>query len=207
MQSIISFLHQGGFVMWPLLLCLVITIGIGLERAITFRRFTSQHPEDLLEDIRKAYNAHDNGKAALGVCVEANTPFSRIYARGLKNVGRPADSMDLAMAHEATNEIPLLENYLVGLKTIVGIAPLLGLLGTIAGMIISFKEVSMHGLASPTSVMKGVAEALVSTFTGIAIAIIALVLYNYYSGLVKKVVEDIEYYGTELTNFVTGRIV
>jgi len=203
MNAIVNFLHQGGFVMWPLLICMVITIGIGLERTIAFRRFTALHPEDLLDEIKQHYKAEDGGKAALKVCQETHTPFARVFARGLKNVGRPADSIDLAMAHEAGNEIPDLESYLVGLKTIVGIAPLLGLLGTI----ISFKEVAAHGLASPTSVMRGVAEALVSTFTGIVIAIVALILYNYFSGLVKKVIEDIEYYGTELTNFVTGRIV
>jgi len=73
-------------------------------------------------------------------------------------------------------------------------------------MIISFKEVSLHGLSSPTAVMQGVSEALVSTATGIGIAVIALIMYNYFSSLVKKFIEDLEYYGTELTNYITGRI-
>ena len=112
----------------------------------------------------------------------------------------------MAMSQEAANEIPALENYLLGLRTIISIAPLLGLLGTIAGMITSFKEISRSGLSSPTAVMGGVSEALVSTATGIGIAVIGLVFYNYFGNLVKRFVEDMEYYGTELTNFLTGRV-
>jgi biopolymer transport protein ExbB len=206
MTNVMSFLHQGGWVMWPLLILFVITIGIILERAVTFRKIVSVNPEDLLDEIKESYATEDGAKKAMAVAEEVKTPFGRIFLRGLKNASRPADTIDLAMSQEAGNEIPILENYLPGLKTIVGIAPLLGLLGTIAGMIISFKEVAAHGLSSPTAVMSGVSEALVSTATGIGIAIIALIFYNYYASLVKKVIEDIEYYGGELTNFITGRV-
>jgi len=181
--------------MWPLLILFVVTIGIVLERAVTFRRMFAVDPEELLEEVK-----------GIELLTDVKTPFARIFTRGLKNSARPADNIDLAMSQEAGNEIPTMENYLPGLKTIVGIAPLLGLLGTIAGMILSFKEVATHGLSSPTAVMGGVAEALVSTATGIGIAIIALIFYNYNASLVKKTVEDIEYYGAELTNFLTGRV-
>jgi biopolymer transport protein ExbB len=207
MNNVMTFLHQGGWVMWPLLILFVLTIGIVLERAITFRRMFAIDPDQLLEEVKEAYSADDDGKKAIELLEAEKTPFARIFLRGIKNATRPPDSIDLAMSQEAGNEIPTLENYLPGLKTIVGIAPLLGLLGTIAGMIISFKEVAAHGLSSPTAVMSGVSEALVSTATGIGIAIIALVFYNYFASLVKKTVEDIEYYGAELTNFLTGRYV
>jgi biopolymer transport protein ExbB len=94
---------------------------------------------------------------------------------------------------------------LLGLRTIITISPLLGLLGTIAGMIYSFKQVAASGLSSPTAVMGGVSEALVSTATGIGICVISLIFYNYFGNLIKRFVEDMEYYGTELTNFLTGR--
>jgi biopolymer transport protein ExbB len=207
MNNVLAFLHQGGWVMWPLLILFVLTIGIVFERAITFKKMFAVDPEELLEEVKSAYSAEDGGKKAIDLLSEAKTPFARIFTRGIKNAAKPADNIDLAMSQEAGNEIPTMENYLPGLKTIVGIAPLLGLLGTIAGMIISFKEVASHGLSSPTAVMSGVSEALVSTATGIGIAIIALIFYNYFASLVKKTIEDIEYYGAELTNFLTGRIV
>ena len=206
MQNILDFFRQGGAVMWPLIVCLIVTIGIILERCYTYRKMASYDPEGLLEEIREVHNQHQDVKKTLAHLEKIDTPFGRIFARGVRNADKTPDTMDLAMSQEASNELPILENYLTGLKTIVGIAPLLGLLGTIAGMIYSFKEVAAHGLASPTSVMRGVAESLVSTATGIGIAILALVFYNYFGSLVRKFMEDLEYYGGELTNLITGRI-
>ena len=206
MNAFVTYLHQGGFMMYPLILCSILAIGIILERAFTFRKATAIDPEELLEEIKQSYKPGDHGAAAARLMEDAKTPYARIFARGLKNADRSAETIDLAMSQEAANEIPALENYLPGLRTIISIAPLLGLLGTIAGMIASFKEVARSGLSSPTAVMGGVSEALVSTATGIGVAVIGLIFYNYFGNLVKRFVEDMEYYGTELTNFLTGRV-
>ena len=206
MNAFVTYLHQGGFMMYPLILCSVLAIGIILERAYTFRKATAIDPEELLEEIKQTYKPGDHGAAAARLMEDAKTPYSRIFARGLKNADRPAEAIDMAMSQEAANEIPSLENYLPGLRTIITICPLLGLLGTIAGMIASFKEVARSGLSSPTAVMGGVSEALVSTATGISIAVVGLIFHNYFGNLVKRFVEDMEYYGSELTNFLTGRV-
>lgn len=205
MNAFLTYLHQGGFMMYPLILCSILAIGIILERAYTFRKATSVDPEELLEEIKQTYKPGDVREAAK-LLEDAKTPYSRIFARGLKNADRSAEAIDMAMSQEAANEIPPLENYLSGLRTIVTICPLLGLLGTIAGMIASFKEVARSGLSSPTAVMGGVSEALVSTATGISIAVVGLIFHNYFGNLVKRFVEDMEYYGSELTNFLTGRV-
>ena len=205
MNALTTYLHQGGFMMYPLILCSIIAIGIILERAYTFRKATALDPETLLEEIKEAYNK-ENATAAIKVMEGDNTPYSRIFARGLKNADRSPEMIELAMTQEAANEIPPLENNLLGLKTIITVSPLLGLLGTIAGMIYSFKEVAASGLSSPTAVMGGVSEALVSTATGIGVAVIAVVFYNYYGNLIKRFQEDMDYYGAELTNFLSGRV-
>lgn len=205
MNALIQYLHQGGFMMYPLILCSIVAIGIILERAWTFRKATAVDPDDLLEEVRTTYRKEDNGAAAVKLLEETPTPFARIFIRGLKNAGREPEAIDMAMSQEAANEVPILENYLVGLRTIITVSPLLGLLGTIAGMIASFKQVAATGLNSPTAVMAGVSEALVSTATGIGVAVISLIFYNYFGNLVKRFIEDFEYYGTELTNFLTGR--
>jgi biopolymer transport protein ExbB len=205
MNALVTYLHQGGFMMYPLILCSIVAIGIILERAYTFRKSTAIDPEDLLDEIRESYTK-DNPDAAIQLMESAKTPYARIFARGLKNAERAPEMIELAMTQEAANEVPILENYLVGLKTIITVSPLLGLLGTIAGMIYSFKQVASSGLSSPTAVMSGVSEALVSTATGIAVAVISLVFYNYFANLVKRFVEDMDYYGAELTNFLSGRI-
>ena len=205
MNAITTYLHQGGFMMYPLILCSVLAIGIILERGYTFRRATRIDPEELLEEIKQSYKPGDPALAEK-LMQDAHTPYARIFARGLKNAGRSPEAIDMAMSQEAANEIPALENYLPGLRTIITISPLLGLLGTIAGMIYSFKQVASSGLSSPTAVMSGVSEALVSTATGIGVAVIGLIFHNYFGNLVKRFVEDMEYYGNELTNFLTGRI-
>ena len=205
MNALMNYLHQGGLMMYPLIICSVVAIGIILERSWTFRKATMIDPEELLDEVKGAYRSEDKGAAAIKLLEEAHTPFARIFIRGIKNADRPAENIDMAMSQEAANEIPILENYLVGLRTIITVTPLLGLLGTIAGMIASFKSVAAAGLSSPTAVMSGVSEALVSTATGIGIAVIALCFYNYFGNLVKRFVEDFEYYGTELTNLLTGR--
>lgn len=205
MNALVSYLHQGGFMMYPLILCSIIAIGIVLERSWTFRKATAIDPEELLDEVRDAYRKEDKGAAAIKMLESTPTPFARIFIRGLKNADREPEAIDMAMSQEAANEVPILENYLVGLRTIITVSPLLGLLGTIAGMISSFKTVAAAGLNSPTAVMSGVSEALVSTATGIGVAVIALCFYNYFGNLVKRFVEDFEYYGTELTNFLTGR--
>lgn len=205
MNALKDYLHEGGFMMYPLIICSILAIGIILERAWTFRKATSIDPEELLDDIKSSYQSGDTTNATR-MMEQANTPYARIFTRGLKNYGRSPEAIEMAMQQEAANEIPTLENYLPGLRTIVTISPLLGLLGTIAGMIRSFKQVAATGLSSPTAVMGGVSEALVSTATGIAIAVIGLIAYNYFGNLVKRFVEDMEYYGNELTNFLTGRI-
>jgi len=206
MNDLMRYLHQGGLMMYPLILCSVVAVGIILERAWTFRKATAVDPDELLEEVRGAYKKEDGGAAASKLLEEARTPFARIFIRGLKNSSRGPEAMDLAMSQEAANEIPTLENNLLGLRTIITISPLLGLLGTIAGMISSFKQVAAAGLSSPQAVMGGVSEALVSTATGIGIAVVGLIFYNYFGNLVKRFVEDLEFYGNELTNFVTERV-
>ncbi|MDQ2801097.1 MAG: MotA/TolQ/ExbB proton channel family protein [Armatimonadota bacterium] len=205
MNAFLTYLHQGGFMMYPLIACSILAIGIILERAWTFRKATSVDPETLLEEIKEAYRPGDVSGASK-LMEDAHTPFGRIFARGLKNADRSPEAIDMAMSQEAANEVPHLENYLPGLRTIITISPLLGLLGTIAGMIASFKQVAAGGLSSPTAVMGGVSEALISTATGISVAVVGLIFHNYFGNLVKRFVEDMEYYGTELTNFLTGRV-
>ncbi|MCW3059883.1 MAG: MotA/TolQ/ExbB proton channel family protein [Capsulimonas sp.] len=206
MNSFLTYMHQGGVMMYPLILCAIVAIGIILERMIAFRKASAVDPEVLLDDVRDATKSGDYA-AAIRHMETFKTPLARIMISGLRNADRSPEAMEIAMAHEAASELPALENYLLGLKTIITIAPLLGLLGTIAGMISSFKQVAAGGLSSPTAVMSGVSESLISTATGIVVATAAVIFYNYFSNLIKRFVEDLEYYGDELTNLVTDRVV
>ncbi len=207
MSAILTFIKNGGFMMYPLIASSIALVAIVIERAISLRR-AAVDGDALMEMVKATYKdgSDANVAQAKSACEGFGGPVGRMFARGLKNARRPADAIEMAMEQEAANETPALEANLPILRTIVNIAPLLGLLGTIAGMIQSFRAASQHGLSNPTEVLGGISEALISTATGITLAVIGFIFYNYYTNLSRKIVDDMEYYGAELVNFLTGRV-
>ena len=203
MGGVVEFIQKGGFMMYPLVFCSILLLALIVERAITLRKATTD-AEGLLEEIEAAYAPGDDPARAIEIA-QGGGMIGRVFARGLKNHRRDADAIEMAMELEAANETPALEANLPIIRTIVNIGPLLGLLGTIAGMITSFKAASQQGLSNPTAVLGGISEALTSTATGITLAVVGFVASNYFANLVRKIVEDVEYYGAELVNHMTGR--
>jgi len=191
--------------MYPLIFCSIVLIAVAIERFITLKK-SNVDGDELLDEVKTLYNGGRDPAEAITFCEKRGGPIGRMFARGLRNYKRPADSIEMAMEQEAANEQPTLDANLPIIKTIVNIAPLLGLLGTIAGMIGSFRAASQVGLSNPTAILGGIAEALISTATGITLAIIGFMLYNYFANQSKKIVEDMEYYGAEFVNFLTGRL-
>ncbi len=207
MSAVLTFIKNGGVMMYPLIICSIALIAIVLERFISLRK-ASVDGDALLEAVRSAYKPGVTASSdeATAICMKAGGPVGRMFARGLKNASRSADAIEMALEQEAANEQPALEANLPVLKTIINIAPLLGLLGTIAGMITSFRAASQTGLSNPTQVLGGISEALISTATGISLAVLGFIFYNYFANVSKKLIEDMEYYGAELVNYLTGRI-
>ena len=207
MNSVLTFIRNGGVMMYPLILCSIVMIALIVERAITLRK-ASVDGDALLDEIKSVRPAgpEPDNTQAMALCQSTGGPLGRMFARGLRNAHRNADAIEMAMEQEAANETPQLEANLPVIKTIINIAPLLGLLGTIAGMISSFRAASQQGLSNPTAVLGGISEALISTATGITLAVVGFIFFNYYSNLTRKIVEDMEYYGAELVNYLTGRI-
>ncbi len=205
-MNVVDFIKNGGVMMYPLIIASIVLIALGIERFISLRK-ASVDNDAMLEGVKAAYTpgASDTA-AATKVCQDFGGPVSRMFVRGLKNAHRPADSIEMAMEQEAANELPQLEANLPMIKTIVNIAPLLGLLGTIAGMITSFQAAAKSGLSNPTQVLGGISEALISTATGITLAVIGFIFFNYFANQSKKIVEDMEFYGAEFVNYVTGRL-
>jgi biopolymer transport protein ExbB len=205
MSSVLDFIKNGGVMMYPLILASIVLIAIIIERAIAMRK-ASKDGDALLEEVKAAYKSPSDAAKTVALSEKFGGPLGRMFARGIKNAHRSADAIEMAMEQEAANETPALEAYLPVMKTIVNIAPLLGLLGTIAGMISSFRAAAHSGLSNPTQVLGGISEALISTATGITLAIVGFIFYNYFANQSKKIVEDMEYYGAELVNFLTGRL-
>lgn len=204
MNGFSEYLQRGGVMMYPLLICSALLLCIAIERAIVLRKSTTD-PEELFDEIRELFQPGQDPSKAIEFA-EKRGSLGRIFARGLRNSTRNADAIEMAMEQEAASETPTLEANLPIIRTIVNISPLLGLLGTIAGMIASFRSASQHGLSNPTEILGGISEALISTATGISLAVVGFIFYNYFANLVRKAIEDIEFYGAELVNYMTGRL-
>ena len=190
-----SMLMHGGWMMVPLALCSLVSLTIIIERFLYFRRLgngggNGGGAEQVLELVHK-------GKVPEGQKLAQTSPLPalRVLAAGLAHPGDPVKAMEAA----GVSQYAAMKRGLPALDTIVTLAPLLGLLGTIIGMINSFQimaAVSAGG--SPHAVTGGVAEALICTATGIAIAVITLIPYNYFMSRVEQESESIEQYATQL---------
>jgi biopolymer transport protein ExbB len=197
MFDVFSVIIKGGLTMVPILLCSIISLAVTIERLLYWRRISSrQAVEQMLSSIEqgKLSDALSRGEESL-------LPAARVLAAGLAH-RNPSYSKAMEVAAQA--ELPILKRRLVILDTIITLAPLLGLLGTITGMISSFGIMSDAGLGQPHAVTGGVAEALIATATGLLIAILTLIPYNYFSSRAEKEMESIEYYASRLELLLLG---
>lgn len=191
MAEIVSIIVKGGIVMIPLLTCSLIALALTIERIFFWAKMKSQ---DVLTQLMALVEKGDFERAQqLGK--QSSQPIARVLAAGIAHRNpTPAKAMEAA----AQGEIPLLKNRLGALDTIVTLAPLLGLLGTVVGMIGSFDVMSEAGMGQPHAVTGGVAEALIATATGLLIAILTLISYNYFSAKVEREMDRMEHFSSSL---------
>src|SRR4029453_5704344 len=186
-----SILVKGGLVMVPLLASSMIALAVILERFFFWRRFRKYESGETILSLVVAGHLAEATKMARA----PQHPVARVLLAGLEHQ-YPAPGMAMEATSQA--ELQRLKRYLPMLDTIITLAPLLGLLGTITGMISSFGIMSEAGLGQPHAVTGGVAEALIATAAGLLIAILTLIPYNYFSNRAERELEEIEYYGSRL---------
>ncbi len=182
----IQLLESGGPVMIPLFILSVITIAIGIERAIYYHR-NRKKSRLFFEHIEGAVKSGD-WKMAAEVCNHSKTAVSRIIAAGLGE--NDEQSVKGALEEQMTIEAAGFNRYLDYLSAIVTVAPLLGLLGTVTGMISTFSV--LDGGMGASAITGGVGEALVATATGLCVAIIAFAVYIFFSHQLDTIVGDTE---------------
>ena len=187
----VEMIVKGGIMMIPLILCSVISVAVITERAIFWlRQRKGIMPAQLIQ------MAQDGKFDEILKQGEANNSYiGRVILSGIWHHNA---SPTLAMETSAIQEITSMKRYLSAMDTIITLAPLLGLLGTIVGMIRSFDIMSIAGIGQPHAVTGGVAEALIATAFGLTVAIVALVPYNYFLSKVEKAAEEMEQYATRL---------
>ncbi len=176
--------------MLPLALCSIISITIIVERWLFFRRIGRvHHADDLLALVRQGHMEQAQQKIG-----DADLPIIRVLHKGLDCRFCPGKAMETA----GIAEVAGMRRGLAALDTIITLSPLLGLLGTIIGMIGSFQIMAASGIGQPHAVTGGVGEALIATAAGITVAVITLIPYNYFLTRVERETETIEQYATRL---------
>lgn len=201
MLDILNTLAKGGPVMVPLAVCSMLAATVMIERFLALRR-GDRGGEELIGQIRKAYRAGD-GAEALAECERVGGPVGNVLAAGLRASLR-GEPVREAMEEQALADQRVLHRRLVVLDTVVTLAPLLGLLGTVLGMISAFRIISVSGTSHPAGITGGVAEALIATASGLAIAIVCLIGYNWCRDKLRQITEEIELRATQLENLVAN---
>jgi len=192
-------LAKGGYVMVPLVLCSLASVTVLAERYIKIKRAQADVSK-AIDRAREAIYSGQHNKALLILEAE-DVPVTRVLAAGLRNRHLGERGAERAMEERGTREASYLTRHLGVLDTVITIAPLLGLLGTVTGMISAFHVMAAkEGISTPMAITGGVAEALIATATGLAIAIFTLIGYNHIQEKIKHTIADIEAHGTALVN-------
>jgi biopolymer transport protein ExbB len=190
-MNLLVIVMQGGLVMIPLLASSIIALTVVVERLCFWRRVRSRRVDQRILSLV----AEGDLPQAMQVASASRHPVARVLAAGIaaKHLS-PVTAMQAAIQAELSQS----RRYLPLLDTIITLAPLLGLLGTITGMISAFGIVSEAGLGQPHAITGGIAEALIATATGLLIAIMALVPYNYFRAKVEHLTDVLEEQATRL---------
>jgi biopolymer transport protein ExbB len=182
--------QAGGVLMWPIILCSIVAAAITLERLWTLqdRRVL---PPDLMQKIWKLVEAHQISEPVIRA-LDRNSPLGRLLAAGLENRHRSREVLMERLEDTGRHVVHELERYLNTLGTIAGVSPLLGLLGTVTGIIKAFNAINAGGGGDPRMLSGGIAEALVATAAGLCVAIPSLIAYRYLRGRVERIVVEME---------------
>lgn len=183
-------LVKGGVVMVPIGICSVLALAIILERLWSLR--TSQIlPRDIVDRVEAMVRKGDLERA-VALCEISNTSYARIVQVGLKNAGLRRAVIKEFVEEAGRQEVVHLERYLGTLGTIAAVSPLLGLLGTVFGMIDIFSVITSGSIGNPTLLAGGISEALITTAAGLVVAIPTLAFHRYFEGLIDHYVVGLE---------------
>lgn len=193
-QTIYQIIVSGGPVMWPLVGCSVVVATVILERALFWLSLERHRNRKLMDQILTLAQSGNWPE------VREKATASRDHVVRILVVGILHRDYDMARAMEAETEVVLqrMQRFMPVLDTMITVAPLLGILGTVLGIISSFNMLGTEGIADPKLVTSGIAQALLTTAGGLIISIVALIPYNYFNTRIDQAIHVIEKYATSL---------
>jgi len=190
----IELFKAGGPVMWPLLLCSILSLTIIIERVFFWVSVNLNQDSDLLNEVMELSRQGEweqVRKKAMG----SNNYIIRVLVSGILH---REYSMLKAMESASAEEIGRMRRFMGILDTMITAAPLIGILGTVVGIIVSFESLGTTGIEHPEAVTKGISQALITTASGLGIAVFVIFPYNFFQSRVEKAAQVIEKYATSL---------
>ncbi|MFH1278700.1 MAG: MotA/TolQ/ExbB proton channel family protein [Candidatus Eisenbacteria bacterium] len=195
-SGLVELFHNGGNFMWPLLALSLIGLAVLIERLITLFR-AKTNVRKLVGQVVAALHS-DGIEGAKRVCESTRGPIAAILHAGLMKAHHGRDDMEKAIQSAGTIEMSFLERGLVVLSSVATIGPLLGFLGTVSGMIHAFEAIAAAEQVNAKLVATGISEALITTATGLIIAIPAQAAYNFFIAQIDRFVIEMEEASTEM---------
>jgi len=198
MESMLSLLRKGGPVMVPLGIASVVAVALAIERLLSLRHHKII-PAGFLLGLREAMTLDPTNadERAVRYCEQHDGPVGRIFQAGIHKLHRDEEAIEKAVEDAGGREVDKMKRSLRGLTIIATVSPLLGLLGTVYGMISAFQTATAVGMGKADVLAKGIYEALVTTATGLTIAIPTLLIYQYLNARVDSLVDEIDKLGIE----------
>ena len=198
----LAIFQAAGWPIWLLLIASIVAVALIVERLIYLRR-DKILPKQLLDEVIRVYRA---GKVTPDVVdkLEQNSPLGTVLAAALRNVDAPRDVMKESIEEAGRGVAHGLERFLTTLGTIASLAPLMGLFGTVVGMIEIFGAQSPTGGSNPAQLAHGISVALYNTGFGLAIAMPALVFYRHFRALVDSFIVEMELQAVKFVDVVHG---
>lgn len=198
-MSMLDMLFKGGWVMLPIALLSVLTVYLFVERVLTVRR---AHQGTRWERVR-VYVQEGDVSGAIAYCEAQDTPISRILIKGLERLGRRIAEISEAVQAAGKYEAFQLQKRTDHLATIAGVAPMLGFLGTVTGMIRAFQQIqNLQGNVNPSVLAGGIWEALITTAFGLVVGIVAFFAYNILLTRISRVINEMEQTATDFLDLL-----
>lgn len=199
--SMYDLLMKGGWPMIPIILLSVLALALFVERLIALRR-AKGNPDQLTRTVADYVRSGDLA-GAVGYCRAQDTPAARIVQRGLERVGRPIGEIKESVQMQGRRETYLLEKRTDLIASAAALAPMVGFLGTVTGMIKAFQTIqSFQGQVSPAVLAGGIWEALITTAAGLIVGIGALFAYNFLVNRISRMVHDLERASTDFIDLL-----
>lgn len=193
-------IQKGGYLMYPIALCSIFALGIFLERLWTYIKVRQEFRElaHKVEPLvsKKLY------EEAVATCHKSGSPLAQVFLAALRVAGRSREQIKAIVEETGRREAAPLQRFLGLLSTIATISPLLGLLGTVLGMIRAFNVIASQGMGTPATLGGGISEALVTTAAGMTVAIPVILAHRYLTGRLDQLSIEMEEYSLRMVDLL-----